>query len=321
MRYEKKVTALSGALAILLAIWAAGLVFSPERVAARSESARLIAGKASDVASISLRSAAGGASVELVKSGSAWSLADGAARFPVQGQRVSSFLEDFGSISRLRVVAHSKESWSGFQLDEAQAKRALLKDASGKVLADVYVGGSGPTGSEIYLRRAGSDDSYSAESGIASYLGYGRSTWLDLRLLGGLKEGDVQSFTPKSSIALDGKGKPLTVVDSSLTRDGKGWKSGAAQIDPDASSSLLRAIVNLQGEDYVAAPPADAFARIDARIALDLGSGQTKVLEVGSPAGDNRFYARQTGGSLTFILSSFSLHGALKSLSELAPKK
>jgi hypothetical protein len=320
MRYEKKVLLLSSVLAALLIIWTAGIVFSPERIAARSESAHLIAGKSSDIASISLK-ALGGASIELAKSGSAWSLLDGTARLPVQAQRVSAFLEELASISRLKLVARSKDSWSGFQLDVAQAKHALLKDASGKILADVYVGGYGPTGSEIYLRRGGADQSYSVESGLASYMDNGRSSWLDLRVLGSLKEGDVQSVAIKSSIPLDGAGKPPLSLDYNLRREGKGWKAGAAQIDAEAAASLLRSILALQGEDYIAAPPPQAFAKVNASVVLELGSGTAKALEVGSSAGDNRFYARLSGESLVFTLSSYNLKGALKSLADLAPKK
>jgi hypothetical protein len=321
MRFEKKVLLLSSILAALLVIWAAGLVFSPERMAARSESARLLKGKAEEVASISLTSASGGSPIELAKAGGAWTLIDGAARLPVQAQRVSSFIDAISSISRLKVVAHSKESWAGFQLDDPQAKHAILKDEAGKTLADVYVGGYGPTGSEIYLRRAGLDQSYTADSGIASYLGYGRSTWLDLRILGSLKDADIQSIALKSSIALDAKSKDRISLDYSLKRDGKGWKAGAAQIDAEASASLLRSILGLQGEDYVVKVPVDAFAKVDARIALELGSGQTRVLEVGGPAGDNRFYARISGESLSFTISSYSLRGILKSQADLAARK
>jgi hypothetical protein len=320
MRYEKKVIVLSSVLVALLLIWAAGLVFSPERVAARSESAHLLSGKAVEVAWMSLK-ASDGTSIELAKSGSNWSLVDGAARLPVQAQRVNSFINELVSVSRLRVVARSKDSWAGFQLDEAHAKRASFKDASGKLLADLFIGGYGPTGSEIYLRRADSDLSYSVESGLASYLGNGRSAWLDLRVLAAVKESDVQSFAIKSSMALDGKGKAALLLDYSLHRDGSGWKAGAAQIDTDAVSSLLRSIVSIQGEDYVATPPTDAFAKIGARISLDLGSGQSKILEVGAVAGDNRYYGRISGESLVFTVSSYSLRSVLKSLADLAPKK
>jgi Domain of unknown function (DUF4340) len=319
MRYEKKVSLLIGLLAALLLIWAAGLFFSPERMAARAESARLLSGKAADVASISLK-AAGGANIELAKSGEAWFLVDGQAKFPAQATRVSAFIDEVAGLSRLKSVAKSKDSWAGFQLDDAQAKRATLKDASGKVLADVYVGGYGPTGSEVYLRRSLSDTSYSAETGIASYLGYGRSTWLDLKVFGDIKEPEVQSFAVKCGIALDPKAKTLLSLDYSLSRDAQGWKAGAAQIDADAASSLLRSILGLQGEDYVASPPPDAFAKSAARIRLDLGSGKAIALEVGAPAGTDRFYARVEGKSLIFLASSFNLRNCLKSLADLAKK-
>jgi hypothetical protein len=319
MRYEKKVLVLSSALAVLLAVWGAGIIFSPERRALRSESGRLIAGKAADVASILIASP-GTAPLELLKSGSSWDLADGNAKFPVRSERVSSFLSDLEAVSRLRLVARSKESWAGFKLDDAQAKRATLKDASGKVLADFLVGGYGPTGGEVYLRRAGSDPSYTVETGIASYLGYGRSGWLDLRIFAELKEAEVQSFSLKSAIAIDGAGKGLRSFEYALRREGQGWKAGAAQIDAEAVASLLRSIVGLQGEDYVASPPADAFAKVDARIALELGSGKSLALEVGKSAGSDRFYGRLGDGPVVFLLSSYSLRACLKNLSELAAK-
>jgi hypothetical protein len=321
MRYEKKVVILSSVLAVLLVAWVAGFVFSPERVAARSESARLIAGKSADVASISLKGSGPAAVIGLEKSGSDWVLVDGSAKFPVQAARVSSFLGDLAAVSRLRTVARSKDSWAGFQLDEAQAKRATLKDSAGKVLADIYVGGYGPTGSEIYLRRGGSDVSYTADSGLASYLGYGRSTWLDLKVLGDVKEADVQSLSVKSSIVLDPKLKVALALDYPLVRSAQGWKSGAAGLDAESVSALLRSIVGLQGEDYVASPPPDAFAKVAARLALELGNGKSLALEVGAPAGADRFYARVAGRPLVFTVSSYSLRGCLKSLADLAPKK
>jgi len=325
MRYEKKVIVLSSALALLLFVWAAGMIFSPERRAARSESAHILPGKAADVAAIDF-SSPGSPPVELVKSGMSWVLVDGNAKLPVRSERVSSFLSDLEAISRLRLVARSKDSWAGFKLDDAQAKRVSLKDASGKTLAELFVGGYGPTGSEVYVRRAPSDSSFTAETGIASYMGYGRSGWLDLNLLGGIKEGDVQSLSLKSELAFadDGKavpnGKGNSRLDYSLRREGQLWKSGAAQIDAEAVASLVRSIVGLQGEDYVVAPPADAFAKIRASVKLELGSGRSVALEVGGEAGKDRFYARIGDKSLVSILSSYSLRACLKNLSELAKK-
>jgi hypothetical protein len=331
MRYEKKVIVLSSVLAALLAIWGLGMVFSPERVAARSESAHLISGKSADVASIAI-AVPGSAPVELAKSGAAWELVEqvpgaSAARFPARAERVSSFLSDLESVSRLRLVARSKDSWAEFKLDESQAKRATLKDASGKVLADLYLGGQGPTGSGLYLRRAASDSSYIVESGLASYLNSGRSEWLDLALLPGVKEADLQSLTIKSDIALEAK-KPALKLDYSLRRDGQGWKSGAAQIDAEAAAALIRSIAGIHGEDYIASPPAGAFTKLGASIKLELGNGQSLVLEVGAPAAagagpaaaGDRFYARLGERGNVALVSSYSLRACLKSLADLAKR-
>lgn len=333
MRYEKKVVVLSGALAALLVIWALGLVFSPDHAQAHSESGRLLSGKASDVAAVSIQEP-GDAPIELSKSGSSWVLADGSAKFPVQAARVSSFLDDVAAVSRLRPVARSRESWTNLELGDAQAKRASLKDAKGKILADFYIGGYGPTGSEVYIRRFGSDSSYSVETGLASYFTGGRSGWLDLKVMGDLRDSDVQSFSVRSDLALGAKAKTHTKLNYELRRDGKGWKlaneAGAvsyagAALDAEASSALLRTIVSLQGEDYVSAPPADAFSPILASVDLELGTGKAKVLEVGSKVNgavgsDARFYARIADGP-AFLVSSYSLSSILKNPSDLSARK
>lgn len=337
MRYEKKVIALSVSCAALLVVWALGLVFSPERAQARAESGRLFSGKEADVVSVSIQEP-GLSPVELEKSGSSWALVDGSAKFPVLSARVTSFLGDVAAVSRLRPVAHSKDSWASLDLGEAQAKRAVLKDAKGKALADFYVGGYGPTGSEVYLRRSGSDSSYSAETGIASYLSSGRSGWLDLKVMGDLRESDVQSFSLKCDIALGAKTKASvsarTKLAYAILRDGKGWKLansvGAAgaqpapALDAEAAAALLRSILGLQGEDYVASPPPDAFASVQARVELQLGTGASKVVEVGAPSraagGDERFYARLADGP-AFLLSGYSLGSILKSPGDLAARK
>ncbi len=65
MKFEDKVKWLSGTLIALLLLWGLGEFFSPERVAARSETSTLLAGKATDAADISI--AVGASAVHLVR--------------------------------------------------------------------------------------------------------------------------------------------------------------------------------------------------------------------------------------------------------------
>jgi hypothetical protein len=320
MRYERKVLSLSIALGVLLAAWALGSIFSPERSAARSESSALASGKTADVASIELTSP-GAAPIALSKSGGSWVLVEGSAKLPVQSSRVDNLLDALYKPSRLRAAARSKSAWSDFQLDEAKAKRIVAKDAAGKTLADVSVGGYGPTGSEVYLRRGGSELSYAADAAISAYAGYSRSAWLDLKVLGSAAAADVQSVSVRSSIALDGKGKSALSLDWSARREGQLWKLGSAEADAQAIESLIRSALAVQGEDIASSPPAGAFSPVAARVELSLSSGVSKVLEIGAPAEGSRFYLRATGNPLVYLVSDYSLRAMLKSPAELAKKK
>ena len=319
MRYERKVALLSGVLALLLAIWGAGELFSPERLAARAESKRLIAGQPGDVAALDIGIEPG--KLSLVKEDDSWLLVEGGAKLPAQASRVGSFLDAVSAVRRLRPVGKSKDAWKGLDLEEGKAKPVLVRDAKGRALADFAVGGYGPTGAEVFVRLAGSEASYAVDTGIASYVASDRRSWLDLRVVPGpLPESDVEAVAVRASIALDGAGKPPLVVDYALRRDKEGW-SGVAGADPVAVSALVRSALNLEGEDIVAAPPASAFSPVSARVELSLGNGGSKVLEVGAPAGEGRFYLRLAGNPQVYAVSAYGLRNILRRPAELVARK
>lgn len=330
MRYEKKVLALACALAALLVIWGAGVIFSPDRVTARSEAGLVLSGDAGAVTAIEL---GGTQKLSLVKQSASWYLLDGSNRFPVQSDRVSSFLDALAAVKRLRPLAHSRDAWAGFGLDEGKAKTILLKNGAGKTLTDIAVGGYGPTGAEIYIRKAGSDESYAVDASFAAYLGYERSGWLDLRVMPQLPESDVQSVSVQSSLALDGPGKPPLSLNYRLTRSAQGWTGLSGAVDSPSADSLVRSLIALQAEDYAASAPANSFEPVGARVELSLGTGGSKVLEVGrpvapsagtavaAPGGEGRFYARVAGSPYIFMISAYSLRATLKTPADLLVKK
>lgn len=318
MRYERKVAILSGTLALLLAIWGAGEFFAPERRAARAESRKLISSASAEAASIDIGLAP---KLSLVKESGSWFLVDGTAKLPAQSSRVTSFLDAIAAVKRLRPVGKTKEAWKGLELEEGKAKPVLVRDAKGRAIADFAVGGYGPTGSDIFLRLAGSEASYAVDPEIASYASSDRRSWLDLRVLPGpVPETDIEAVAIRASIALDGAGKPALAVDYSLKRDKEGW-SGIADADPVAISSLIRAVLNLEGEDIVVSPPASAFSPVSARIELSLGNGGSKVIEVGAQAGEGRFYLRLAGNPQVYAVSAYGLRNVLKKPQDMAVKK
>jgi len=129
----------------------------------------------------------------------------------------------------------------------------------------------------------------------------------------------VQTIDVKAHIALDGPDKPKSDFEYAISRDQKGW-TGLPAIDAVAADSLARSILALEGQDIVTAPPSYAFTPVAARVEIALGSGGSRVIEIGASAGEGRFYLRLAGSNLVFQAGSYALKNILKTPAELEKK-
>jgi len=340
MSYRNKVIALSSALAVLLLIYAGGLVFAPERQTARSEAGRLLTGKTADVASFTIGGAAGSPSLEFEKGAEGWAMLEEGEALPVQAGKIDAFLEALSGVSRLSPRSEGQGDLSGFGLGAGDGVRITAKTASGRTLADFVLGGLGPTGNEAYVRLKGTGPVYAAASEFASYIREGRAGWLDLRVFATpIKLDDVQTVRTSARLALGSGGAagatgaagaaasgaapasaPIVAEWTASRKDG-GWAGKTGSYDTVAVESVLRSIVNLSGQDIVAMPPADAFASPQGRIELGLGTGGTRAIEIGRDAGNGSCYLRAQGSSFVYLVSSYALMNAVRPESALAPKK
>jgi hypothetical protein len=328
MSYRNKVIALSSALAILLLIYAGGLVFAPERNAARSEAGRLLTGKATDVASFTITGADGATSLEFSKDADGWALMEEGLALPVQSGKIEAFLAALADVSRLSPRSEGKGDASGFGLGQGSGARITAKSASGKLLADFTVGDLGPTGKEAYVRLKGTGPVYAAAADFASYVKEGRAGWLDLRVfVPAIKPDEVQTVATSARLsfgATSGTAGPVSAepidADWTAARKEGGWTGKAGPYDTVAVESVLRSIVNLSGQDIVAMPPADAFAKPQGRIELGLGSGGKRIIEIGREAGEGNCYLRAQGSSFVYLVSAYSLMNALRPESALVKK-
>ena len=342
MRFEDKVKWLTGLLAALLVAWGLGVFFSPERVASRAETSSLLVAKPAEAADIVISSASAGAPasiVHLVKNDGVWQLMDGINALPIRSGRVDALLSALAKAGRRRPVAQAKEAWQSLGLDETQATTLKISDAKGRVLLDLASGNRGPTGSDIYIRLAGSNASYLVNAEIASWLVADRASWLDLRIWKkDLASDAVQAVSVKATADLSApavgssQGKTAQSRPKMLSkpiawkfeRTADGWKGENETPDSVAVESMLRAALNLEGVDLAAQAPAGAFDTIGATITLTLGNGQDRVIEVGAPAGDGRFWVRASeAGSaipLAYQVSSWSLGSIVKDKASFAKK-
>lgn len=320
MTYRNKVTALASTLAGLLLLYAAGLVFAPERNAARAESGRLLYGKPGDVARLAI-SGGGDADLAFAKTEGGWSLSESGQELPVEASRIQAFLEGLAEIDRLSPRSEGAGDLSGFGFAQGQARHVVARSAAGKVLADFAVGGYGPTGAEIYVRLKGAGPVYSAQSGFASYLREGRPGWLDLRVFpGNLKTDDVQTIKMDARLSLQGGGGAPVVASWSVSRKDGNWTWDQGTLDGASVDAMLRSTLFLSGQDIAAMPPEGAFSTVQGRIALGLGTGETRIMEIGADAGNGSFYLRAQGSPWVYLVSAYSLINVLRPASALAGK-
>jgi hypothetical protein len=348
MTFKNKVIALSATLAGLLLIYGAGILFSPDRVAASTESGKLLSGKAGDVASIELGGKGDAESaITLEKKGSGWVCVDSGVDLPVLDARVKSFIDALSAVDRLSERSQGG-SEASFGLEAGKARSVLIKGQGGKILADFSAGGYDTTGKGLYVKLAGKEKIYAVDASFNSYLTGARSSWLDERLFTTpIKAEDVQRISLSSSLPTDSNGVALPRMAWTAQRKDGGWVpvasssgGGAASgsYDAVAVESILRSVINLEGEDIVAQPPVSAFDKPLIRIELGLGSGGGRVVEIGSriaPSGaaasgassatasgsDGRYYLRAQGSSFVYAVSAYSLGNIVRPESQLRVKK
>jgi hypothetical protein len=321
MTFKTKVMALSASLTVLLLIYGAGILFSPERSAARLESGRLLSGKTSEVASLSLGGEAGETALEFRKESSSWALLDSGQELPVQDSRIEGFLSDLAAVKRLSPRSGGKANLASFGLDAGKGRRVVVKDGGGKTLADFTLGGFGPTGQDVYVRLGSREEVYAADAGFSSWLREGRGSWLNLRVFAApIKAEEVEALSMAAKLPLDGPGKAPTEASWNASRKDGGWAGSRPDMAPVLVESVLRSILNLEGQDMSALPPADAFSPVLGRIELSLGSGAKRVIEVGREAGGERLYLRAQASPYVYLVSAYSLKNVFRPAEALSGK-
>ena len=320
MSYKNKIVVLVSILGALALIFVAGKLFSPGQSRIRTEAGRLFSGKSTDVQSIQI-GAQGVDSIKLVKDGAAWFCIEGDLRIPAQAARVDAFLEELAAIDILSPRSRGGANASAFDLDGDKGTSVLITGPSSKSLADFVVGKAGAIGRAYYVKVRGKEEIYAVDGAFQSYLGAGRASWLDMRLSKTIKVEDVQSLSLSSKLPIDASGKPAAAFSWTAARKDGGWSASTGPLDTVSVESLIRSLVNLSGEDFVAAPPSDAFTPALCHFEIGLGSGEKAVFEIGKSAEDKRYYLKAVGSPFVYLVSLYSLSNILRPESSLVAKK
>ena len=294
MTYKIKVAFLSALVVILALIYILILVF--DRDYRRSDVfAWLDPGLIVMADRIEITGTAG--RIALNRRNNNWFFDAGNIELPVRQSRVDDLFTLLSGRAVYPVRAASPAAIDRLGLAEGTAHRILVRGGAGLPLLDLLIGGEDVLGREVYLRMSGRNQIHSGEGDFTFFTNLSPIAWYDLRLFQPFNVEVVQ----QADLNLPG-GEAF-----SLRRSGAGWVilGENVSIEPLRVEAWLRAVIEMQGDDFVFdAPPEN----IDGSITLRLGDGSTRVLEVGRIYEEERWLATVGGTSLVYSLSDWNFN-------------
>jgi hypothetical protein len=276
MTYQKKVKVLAILTGSLALVYAALLVFNPDRVTTRNTYYTWLDARAAEQAE---RIELGGENpISLVKRDGLWRVVYEGEEYPARESRVEDLFAALRARESYPVRGNSASAHDRLGLgDDAANRITLWRGVAEEPLFDLIAGGYDVIGREVYYRRAGRDEVRSGAARIFQFLDLPRTSWYDLRLFPESQDVSVDAVSRLTILPPTGEGAAALVIN----RDAAGWfiegldreKTDVSKIEP-----AIRAVMSAEGDDYTAAGDDDFSS---GRILVEVG-GQTLYIRLGA---------------------------------------
>ena len=295
MTYKKKAAILSAVVVFLALIYIMTFVFDPQN--RRSAAFAWLDPSLLNMAD-GIEISGSENRIVLKRRNNIWLVADGTGEFPAKQDRVADLFALLTRKDNYPVRASSSEGIERLGLREDSASRITVRGGIGLPLLDLLVGGASALGTEVYLRRAGWNQIYSAEDDYSFFTELSTRSWYDLRLFTSASVDSIQqveiSFPAETYI---------------LRRSGRGWIiPGKESIALNAIrvEATLRQLLEAEADGY--GVDADGFGisapeTIEGRITFQFGNGSTRTLQAGPLSVQNNRYATVSGSPYSYIVT------------------
>jgi len=298
MTYKRKLIILLSIIAALTLIYTAGLVFDPERTAARTGffvwmDSRLVTG----VNRIVLSSQ--GESRELLKRNNEWFVMHNGNEYPARQARVEDFLTLFTRRTYNPVRYSNAASHKSLGLDTETASRVTVYGENSTLL-DLLIGARDNTGDEIYLRRAGQNEVRSGEYLINVYVTGDAGSWYNVKLFPESEDGRL-TVDNVQRLSVYTEGEPLI-----FSRGNLQWNvSGVSDVDQSYVETYIFMILTAEGDDF-SEVSADEPELNHSRIVLELGNGSIRTIRLSEADETGRRLAHVSGSRYVYSLPAWS---------------
>ncbi|MDR0689714.1 MAG: DUF4340 domain-containing protein [Spirochaetaceae bacterium] len=324
MVFKKKLLVLSILTGLLGLVYAATLVFDPERVNSRDASYVWLEPKWVDQAErVEIRDQ-GSEGVTLVRNSGGWFVSHEGREYPAKQSRMEDLFRILSTRAAYPLRASSAAAHEKMGLVEKDASRIVVRGGPGTTypLLDLLIGAGDASGKDVYLRKSAQDEVRSGENKLTSYLTGTRSSWYNLRLFPENETAPVGADMVQRIILSPPPAKPEDESPQgpgfTLSRSGTGWvregENGEA-LDTNKVESYIRAVVEAEGEDFVSTPNSSDPVFTEGQITLQIGDNTTRVIRIGPLLESGNRSALSSGSDYVYSLAEWTMNRIFRDLS------
>ncbi len=320
MSFRARLAALCGVMAALLALLVLGILFSPDRVQARSAGQPLLPGvspRKIDGIEISVN---GETKVRLTRTAAGWEIPSGARMYPASAERITAFLRTVTGLPRTNLVSSGSRHLSELGLS-AEAARTLVLHQAGAADVDLQVGKRGPSGDGDYVQVRGQESVYLARGSLAFFLVQDRSYWYELHVLPDDVQGaTIAAITVRGSLGMDGDGSRALTGGYTLKRPSAEkqdqWIVGNPEKPADrvTAGAMANSLAMLEGVDFAEAPPDGKSAAHGAeRLEISVSTFEGKTYSISASRGPEpgKVLITTTWSPWTYLVNAVLLQRAV----------
>lgn len=251
-----------------------------------------------------------GEDVILVKTDTGWKLED-ATGFPIDPDMVKKTLESITEIKKENNVAsNNPENQNLFEVDPNTGIEVKISDTNSKILANFFVGKTGPDFMSTYLRKVNSDEvllcpGYHLRSSFTRT----SKNWYDLK---------VNSFS-KEEI------EKIKIVEGdkilSLKKDQDIWyltDPNEALAKKNLADDIANTLARLRGSDLLKADNLEEYELSPPKkqILISLSDGSEKIITIGKKNDKNQYHLKAEK-NVVYLVPQYNINKFNKTFEEL----
>jgi hypothetical protein len=308
MKYKSKLVFLISLISACVLILIASFIFNPQNENARSSLYTWL-DKTWTLQADRIVMKGSGASSELImliRKADRWNVLVDNTEYPAKQELVEDLFNLLSARESYPVRASSVSSHERLGVTEQLASRIIVYGGASQIpLLDLLVGSGNSVGSEIYLRKNGTNEVRSGADLFTQFSDVKQSAWFDLRLFGDEKQ-LTSRMVQQVSVFQDSSEQNLSYTLSRYSDDNEtSWKIEASPnmiIDNNKVESFIRTILTSEAVDFAAnAHPSD-FNFTYGKIDLLLDDLSTKNILFASRIDGGLYPAMISGNSFVYLI-------------------